>query len=276
MNEGIHKSLEPVHMIFLLLVLTHSEEVEDQRLCYKEYLILEEKLGAEDPLRCFNGIFKKHLDVVEKYGRFPHRNTIHERQNTPEEDEFLLDGAFRFDLPVRKNAEGNITFARDGKQLWKVLKTKGLTHKQSFQEVAIEAQRRSSYLSLYGGHEEETSEDTKKFYYEEHVNGKFYRDDRVELRLSLSTYILSRVQMIHKTISLYLSIKMSLPHSFASVMLRLTFRLSPRKGTSNFMMITLVKMKATLGVCFFSTPKRFRLFALPSWDRQPNFRGKIH
>lgn len=174
MKEGIHKSLEPVQMIFLLLVLTHSEDVEDQRLCYKEYLILEAKLDPDDPLLCFNGIFKKHLDVVEKYGRFPHRNTIHERENTPEEDEFLLDGAFRFDLPVRKNAAGNITFARDGKQLWKVLKTKGLTKKQSFQEVALEAKRRSSYLSLYGGDEEETSEDTK-FYYDEDGDGKSLR-----------------------------------------------------------------------------------------------------
>lgn len=37
-----------------------------------------------------------------------------------------------------------------------------------------------------------------------------------------------------------------------------------------------MKMKVTLGVCFFSTPKLFRLYALPSWGRQPNFRGRIH
>lgn len=168
MKEGIHNSLEPKQLVFLLLVLTHSEDVEDQRLCYKEYLELESKLDPEDPLLCFNGIFKKHLDVVEKYGRFPHRNCIYERANTPEEDEFLLDGAFRFDLPVRKNASGAITFARDGQQLWKVLKDKSKTKRQSLQDVAMEAKRRSNYLSLYGGQD---SEEDTKFYFDED-NGK--------------------------------------------------------------------------------------------------------
>lgn len=166
MKEGIHKSLPPKQLIFLLLVLTHSEEVEDQRLCYREYLALESKLDPEDPLCCFNGIFKKHLDVVEKYGRFPHRNCIHERANTPEEDEFLLDGAFRFDLPVRKNASGAITFARDGKQLWKILKSS--RRRNSFEDIAKEAMRKKNYLSLFGeNHQEEV-----KFVYDENENGK--------------------------------------------------------------------------------------------------------
>ena len=166
MKEGIHKSLQPKQLIFLLLVLTHSEEVEDQRLCYREYLVLESKLDPDDPLCCFNGIFKKHLDVVEKYGRFPHRNCIHERANTPEEDQFLLDGAFRFDLPVRKNASGAITFARDGKQLWKVLKSK--RSRTSFEDIAREAMRRKSYLSLFG----ENHEEDAKFVYDENENGE--------------------------------------------------------------------------------------------------------
>ena len=103
---------------------------------------------------------------MEKYGRFPHRNTIYGRENTPEEDEFLLDGAFRFDLPVRKNESGAITFARDGKQLWKVLKEKSGSSKPSFLDVAMEAKTRKRYLSLYGGHEDETNEEAK-FYYDE-------------------------------------------------------------------------------------------------------------
>jgi len=30
-----------------------------------------------------------HADIVEQFGRFPHRNKILNRKNTPEEDEYL-------------------------------------------------------------------------------------------------------------------------------------------------------------------------------------------
>ena len=30
-----------------------------------------------------------HADIVEQFGRFPHRNTILKRANSPEEDEYL-------------------------------------------------------------------------------------------------------------------------------------------------------------------------------------------
>lgn len=167
MREGIHKKLPPKQLIFLLLVLTHSEDVEDQRLCYREYLTLEAKLDPEDPLLCFNGIFKKHLDVVEKYGRFPHRNSIYGRQCTPEEDEFLLDGSFRFDLPVQKNASGAITFKRSGRELWRTLSSKSNERKSvKVLEVARDAAKKKKYLALCGG--QDARDDTSaKYVYEE-------------------------------------------------------------------------------------------------------------
>ena len=30
-----------------------------------------------------------HRDIIEQFGRFPHRNKLLGRENTPEEDEFL-------------------------------------------------------------------------------------------------------------------------------------------------------------------------------------------
>ena len=30
-----------------------------------------------------------HADIIEQFGRFPHRNKILERENTPKEDEYL-------------------------------------------------------------------------------------------------------------------------------------------------------------------------------------------
>jgi uncharacterized protein (DUF924 family) len=31
----------------------------------------------------------QHRDIVERFGRFPHRNAALDRPNTPDEDEFL-------------------------------------------------------------------------------------------------------------------------------------------------------------------------------------------
>jgi uncharacterized protein (DUF924 family) len=30
-----------------------------------------------------------HRDIIERFGRFPYRNALLQRRNTPEEDEFL-------------------------------------------------------------------------------------------------------------------------------------------------------------------------------------------
>ncbi|MHA1545016.1 MAG: DUF924 family protein [Alphaproteobacteria bacterium] len=35
-----------------------------------------------------------HAGIIEKYGRFPHRNAILGRQSTPQEEEFLAGGGF--------------------------------------------------------------------------------------------------------------------------------------------------------------------------------------
>ena len=34
-----------------------------------------------------------HRDIIEQYGRFPHRNALLGRENTPEEDEYLAGDA---------------------------------------------------------------------------------------------------------------------------------------------------------------------------------------
>ena len=54
---------------------------------------------------------RNHLNVVEKFKRFPHRNEIHGRESTPEEVKFLDDPAFRFDLPLVFKEDGTVTFA---------------------------------------------------------------------------------------------------------------------------------------------------------------------
>jgi len=37
---------------------------------------------------------KMHRDIIERFGRFPHRNAVLGRATTPEEQRFLDDGGF--------------------------------------------------------------------------------------------------------------------------------------------------------------------------------------
>ncbi len=37
-----------------------------------------------------------HYDIIERFGRFPHRNAILGRETTPEEAEFLARGGWSF------------------------------------------------------------------------------------------------------------------------------------------------------------------------------------
>lgn len=66
---------------FFYLPLMHSEAVEDQEHCVKLY----KALGNDFAL----GFAREHRDIVKEFGRFPHRNAVLGRQNTPEETEFL-------------------------------------------------------------------------------------------------------------------------------------------------------------------------------------------
>jgi uncharacterized protein (DUF924 family) len=86
-KKGFDQSLEGVQKAFLYLPYMHSEELTDQ----DRVLELFSKAGLEDNLKWAN----HHRDIVKRFGRFPHRNAILGRQNTPEEIAYLQsDEAF--------------------------------------------------------------------------------------------------------------------------------------------------------------------------------------
>lgn len=68
---------------FLYLPYEHSEDLNDQRKSVELY----SKMKAEDPLGYDYAL--RHLEVIEQFGRFPHRNVILGRKNTAEEDIYL-------------------------------------------------------------------------------------------------------------------------------------------------------------------------------------------
>lgn len=108
---GLSSQLRPIERVFLCLVLTHSEELNDQHLCMSEWARVMEELDASDPLNVFHEIFHRHVAVIQRFGRFPHRNKILQRANTQAEERFLADNSFRFDLPLIRQASGAFAFA---------------------------------------------------------------------------------------------------------------------------------------------------------------------
>lgn len=70
---------------FFYLPLMHSEVLADQDLA----VALAGKLGG-DALHHAN----VHRDIIERFGRFPHRNAVLGRTTTPEEQRFLDGGGF--------------------------------------------------------------------------------------------------------------------------------------------------------------------------------------
>lgn len=78
--HGFDRDLLPVERQFVYLPFEHSESLADQeRACE-----LMRPLGEE-----LYDWALRHKQIIERFGRFPHRNAILGRQSTPEEIEFL-------------------------------------------------------------------------------------------------------------------------------------------------------------------------------------------
>jgi len=75
----------PVERQFLYLPLEHSEDAADQELCVR----LMSQLEAFEETRGLTEWAVKHKTIIDRFGRFPHRNAILGRASTPEEIEFL-------------------------------------------------------------------------------------------------------------------------------------------------------------------------------------------
>jgi uncharacterized protein (DUF924 family) len=73
--------LNPDQRSFLYMPFMHSES----QLIHEFALKLFQRLGNEMNL----SFEKKHKLIIDRFGRYPHRNTILNRHSTPEEIEFL-------------------------------------------------------------------------------------------------------------------------------------------------------------------------------------------
>lgn len=73
----------------------HSEDIEDHRFNSIVTDFVEERFGRESPDRVatLQRYMREHTEVVERFGRYPHRNAALGRESTAEELAWLEDEA---------------------------------------------------------------------------------------------------------------------------------------------------------------------------------------
>ncbi|QSP95608.1 DUF924 domain-containing protein [Marinobacter salinisoli] len=80
-SKGFDLALSPVQRSFVYMPFMHSES----RRIHVEAVRLFESLGIENNL----DFEYQHKKIIDRFGRYPHRNRILGRVSTPEETEFL-------------------------------------------------------------------------------------------------------------------------------------------------------------------------------------------
>jgi uncharacterized protein (DUF924 family) len=87
---GLDTQLAPVERVFIYLPFEHSEDVTDQRrgVALFESLPVTPDFSEAERANVID-YAGRHLAIIERFGRFPHRNAALGRPSTPEEIEFL-------------------------------------------------------------------------------------------------------------------------------------------------------------------------------------------
>lgn len=83
--KGYDHMLLPVQRWFIYFPFEHSENLEHQNQAVR----LFQQLGDDPDSVSSIDYAVRHMQVIERFGRFPHRNKILGRISTPEEKEFL-------------------------------------------------------------------------------------------------------------------------------------------------------------------------------------------
>jgi uncharacterized protein (DUF924 family) len=84
-QRGDDQLLFPVERMFVYLPFMHSEDLIHQR----QSVVLFQQLAQQRAYLDSMSYAIRHREIIERFGRFPHRNAILGRLSTPEEVEFL-------------------------------------------------------------------------------------------------------------------------------------------------------------------------------------------
>ncbi len=88
-DRALDRELPDFQRMFLYMPLMHSEDLGHQRRSVE----LFRALGGDNDAA---GYAVRHMEIIERFGRFPHRNEVLGRRTSPEEAEFLTQPGSSF------------------------------------------------------------------------------------------------------------------------------------------------------------------------------------
>jgi uncharacterized protein (DUF924 family) len=94
--RGFDQVVPDAWRLFFYLPLEHSENLADQQRGLDLLLALPPVPGRSTEGK----MSRLHLEIIERFGRFPHRNAILGRESTQEELAFLIECEHRFGQPT--------------------------------------------------------------------------------------------------------------------------------------------------------------------------------
>lgn len=85
--RGFDQDVLPIQRVFFYLPFEHSESLADQACSVQ---LFRQLLAYGDAFQTYYDFALRHFEIIQAYGRFPHRNRILGRQSTADEKAFLL------------------------------------------------------------------------------------------------------------------------------------------------------------------------------------------
>lgn len=94
-DAGTDCGLRPIERVFLYMPLEHAEDPESQERSAACFHALADEVPLElrEQFRHFAAFADSHREVIQRFGRFPHRNEVLGRESTSAEIEYLSNGA---------------------------------------------------------------------------------------------------------------------------------------------------------------------------------------
>lgn len=88
--RGFDKLVPPTWRLFFYMPFHHSEDLADQQRSVALFNALPQNPDRRGALRRYGC---QYVEVIERFGRFPHRNEILDRTSTPDEIAFMAEVA---------------------------------------------------------------------------------------------------------------------------------------------------------------------------------------
>jgi len=98
MQSGADGALDFAERLFFYIPLEHAEnrDAQDEAVAAFRRLLAEVPPELHATFADTLGYAEKHRAIIERFGRFPHRNAVLGRASTPEELEWLKEGGASF------------------------------------------------------------------------------------------------------------------------------------------------------------------------------------